>query len=405
MLGAIIGDIVGSRYEARDSNMLSKDFPLFDSNCRFTDDTVMTLATAEACIAGFDDEGQKSEEMKFVSDVYKKWCKKFPDRGYGIRTRMWYNSDDIISSKPSFANGAAMRISPAAWFSGTLKETQAKAKLLSEITHDAEGVKGAQAIASAVFMAIERDGEDYPYEKGRSTEEDIKDYIETTYGYNLSISLSDANKVYRHLEPRRSQAAKSVPAAILAFLHGADFEDVIRTAVSLGGDSDTIAAMAGSIAEAYFGIPENIQKHICDYMSPDLYERVLVFEREKTRFNSGKYLTARNAANKVYAMNRDHSRITDFGPSGWQNYFDYEDSKDKHDERNFWSDVVYWTNYLYRCNSINKRARLNEEFEYFSCLKILPITAGAYPYFDNYPTNEHGLPEGMVYSDKLFELI
>ena len=284
MLGAIIGDIVGSRYEYWRHNMLSKDFPLFDSDCRFTDDTVMTLATAEACITGFDYESNKPEDIKFVSDTYKKWCRAFPNRGYGNRTRAWYNSDDVVSPHLSFANGAAMRISPVAWFSKTLQETQEKAKFLSAITHDDDGVKGAQAIASALFMSIKREGEDYP-KKERSTKEEIKNYIETVYGYNLSISLSDADKVYRHRKPTRSQASKSVPAALLAFLYGTDFEDVIRTAISMGGDSDTIAAMAGGIAEAYYGIPQNIQKQISDYMSADLYDKVLMFEHERTRFN------------------------------------------------------------------------------------------------------------------------
>jgi len=372
MLGAIIGDIVGSRFESWKNNILSKDFSLFSSECIFTDDSVMTLATAEACIAGFDHEGQKFDEIKFVSDTYKKWCREFPDRRYGNRTRLWYNSDAVISPQLSYANGAAMRISPVAWFSGTLKQTQEKAKFLSEITHDNEGVKGAQAIASALYLAIKRDGEDFPHKKERSSKEDIKKYIETLYGYNLSISLSEADKVYRHRKPTRSQASKSVPAAILAFLNGTDYEDVIRTAISLGGDSDTIAAMAGGIAEAYYGIPENIKTQISNYMTTDLLDKVLMFERERFRFNSGKYLQARNAAMNVYGISRDYSLITDFGPSGWQNYFDYNESENDQDKRNFWSDVVFWTNYFYRNNFVKKHAKLNEELDDYSCLKIYP---------------------------------
>jgi len=366
MIGAIIGDIVGSRYESWKNNIFTKDFQLFDGRCRFTDDTVMTLGTAEVCIAGFSfDSDENQEEVKFVSNVYKKWCQKFPHRGFGGWTKAWFYSDDIISSESSFANGAAMRVSPVAWFSVTLEQAEAKAKFVSEITHNSEGVKGAQAIAAATFMAIEREGGYYISSKKRATKDEIKNYIEKIYGYNLSIALFDAKEYYHHLEPRRSQASKSVPAAILAFINGDDFEDVIRTAVSLGGDTDTIAAMAGSIAEAYYGIPEDIQSHIWAYMFPELSERVKLFERERKRFNEGKYLTARNAAMKVCQLSRGTG--DSFGPAAWQDALDVGTEEN---EFNFWSDIVYWSNYLFYLNHLDRYAILNEKFDYFSCLKV-----------------------------------
>ena len=400
MLGAIIGDIVSSRYETRESNILSKDFPLFDSDCTFTDDTVMTLATAEICIVGFDYDDEDGGEAKFVSDVYKKWCKRFPNRSYDNKTREWYNSDDVVSTQPSIANGAAMRIAPAAWFAFSLKEAQQSAKFLSEITHEGEGVTGAQAIASAVYMAFVLDDKD-------NAKEEIKKYIETTYRYNLSIPLADAHEVYGHRASKGSLASKSVPAAILAFLHGSDFEDVIRTAVSLGGDSGTIAAMAGSIAEAYYGIPDNILNRLSDYTCADLFDTIMMFERERKSNNSAKHIEAINASDKVCNMNYKYPRITDFGPSGWQTNFDYEDTQDARDYRNFWSDVVYWTNYLFRCNAINKCAKLNEKLDYYSCLKIYPtISEDDSPPLGENKTDKNGryFSDDEVYTDKLFGL-
>jgi ADP-ribosylglycohydrolase len=373
MLGAIIGDIIGSRYEHWQSNVLSKDFPLFDDSCRFTDDTVMTLGTIEACLAWFKFGGEETaSDRALVSGIYKKWCRKFPNRGFGRRTRAWFNSDAVTSTKPSFANGAAMRISPVAWFSVSLEQTEAKSKVLSEITHDADGTKGAMAIAAATFMAIEREGGDYMSPKSRSSKEEIKGYLEKAYGYNLSIALSEAESVYKHTTPRRSQADKSVPAAILAFLRGKDFEDVIRTAISLGGDSDTIAAMAGGIAEAYYEIPVKIKERVRHYVSPDLYERIQMFERERMRFSQGKYLLARDAAQKVCMLSLSSFPETyTFGPSAWQCRFDCETPEA---ERAFWGDVVYWSNYLFRVNDSDLRphlyAKLLSEFNYFACLMI-----------------------------------
>ena len=231
MLGAITGDIIGSVYEW--NNIKTKDFPLFDVNCQFTDDTVLTVAVAEVILNG----GGYVERLK---EYYR--C--YPDAGYGGNFRLWSES---TSSEPynSWGNGSAMRVSPVGFAGTDLDSVLREAKHSAEVTHNhPEGIKGAQATAAAIFLA--RNG----YEKSA-----IKSYIETTFGYNLGQNLETIRPAYRF----DVSCQGSVPQAILAFLESADFEDAIRNAVSLGGDSDTIACITGGIAEAFYGgVPEPI---------------------------------------------------------------------------------------------------------------------------------------------------
>ena len=270
MLGAIVGDIVGSVYEW--NNIKTKDFPLFRDDCFFTDDTVMTCAVAEAIMNG----GQKDD---FI-DSMKKYGRMYPDAGYGARFDAWIHSNDR-SPYNSFGNGSAMRVSPCAWVmdatTGELpSEGKRLAQLSAEVTHNhPEGIKGAMATADAIFMCryyfggycgdYEQPINDNPIECKRL----IKEHIEQQYGYNLlSQSLDEIRPTYRFNETCQD----TVPQVIVAFLESTDFEDAIRNAISLGGDSDTLAAITGSIAEAAYGIPEWIKDKALSYLDEPLKE-------------------------------------------------------------------------------------------------------------------------------------
>ena len=260
MYGAILGDIIGSPYEFDKGNK-SKDFEMFEGDAGFTDDTVMTIAVAEALTATL------GEDDDFIKDsiVYsmKRWGKKYPNAGYGLRFIDWLASTD---PKPydSYGNGSAMRVSSAGWLYDTLEETLHAAKLTSEVTHNhPEGIKGAQATAAAIFMA--RTG---------SSKEDIKNYIVSEFGYDLSRTCDEIRPAYKHVE----SCQETVPEAITAFLEGESFEDVIRTAVSLGGDCDTLTCIAGSIAEAFYGIPEDLLDECILRVPAEMYEVIQSFD-------------------------------------------------------------------------------------------------------------------------------
>jgi len=233
MLGAIIGDIVGSVYEW--DNIRTKEFPFFSEKCFFTDDTVMTIAVAEALMNG-------GKPDNFI-DSMKKFGKLYPNSGYGGRFGSWLHSDD---RKPynSFGNGSAMRVSPCAWYANSLEEAEELAKRSADVTHNhPEGIKGAQSTAAAIYLA--RTGK---------TKSEIKDYIENKFDYDLSRTLDEIRPVYQFNET----CQQTVPEAIIAFLESRSFEDAIRNAISIGGDSDTVAAITGSIAEAAYRIPDVI---------------------------------------------------------------------------------------------------------------------------------------------------
>lgn len=271
MLGAIIGDIVGSVYEW--NNIKTKEFPLFRDDCFFTDDTVMTCAVADAVMKG----GSRDD---FI-DLMKKYGRMYPDAGYGGRFGGWLFSDD---RKPyhSFGNGSAMRVSPCAWVMdcGFCARTgmwpsngRELAKLSAEVTHDhPEGIKGALATADAIFMCRFYFG-GYHVDGGRPVNDNpaeckrrIKKHIEEEYGYDLSATLDEIRPTYQFKETCQN----TVPQAVTAFLESTDFEDAIRNAISLGGDSDTLAAITGSIAEAAYGIPDWMKEKVWLYLDEPL---------------------------------------------------------------------------------------------------------------------------------------
>ena len=241
MYGAILGDIIGSPYEF-DKGDKTKDFPLIGGSSHFTDDSVMTVAVAEALMNGIGkSDGVIAAEL--VRSM-RKWGLRYPDAGYGRRFRIWLRSPDP-EPYGSFGNGSAMRVASAGWLYDTLEETRRIAAITASVTHNhKEGVKGAEATAGAIFLA--RTGH---------TKDEIREYITKEFNYDLSRTCDEIRPYYHHDE----SCQRTVPEAITAFLEGESFEDVIRTAVSLGGDCDTLACIAGSIAEAYYGVPEKLE--------------------------------------------------------------------------------------------------------------------------------------------------
>lgn len=240
MYGAILGDMIGAPYEF-DRGDKTKEFPMFINESHYTDDTVMTVAVAEALMKTL---GKDDVSVRYaVEKSMRKWGRKYPHAGYGFRFYHWLREREP-EPYGSYGNGSAMRVSSAGWLYDTLEETRHAAVLTAEMTHNhPEGIKGAEATASAIFMA--RTG---------SSKDEIRDYIVREFGYDLSRTCDEIRPDYHHVE----SCQETVPEAITAFLEGTDFEDVIRTAVSLGGDCDTLTCIAGSIAEAFYGIPEDM---------------------------------------------------------------------------------------------------------------------------------------------------
>ncbi len=280
MLGAIIGDIVGSVYEWH--RIKTKNFPLFREDCFFTDDTVMTCAVADAVMKG----GKRDD---FI-DSMKRYGRMYPDAGYGKNFSRWIFSDDREPYN-SFGNGSAMRVSPCAWMmdSGFMARTgmwpsdgSELVKLSAEVTHShPEGVKGAMAAADAIFLCRYyfggycRDFEEPINDDPAECKRRIKRHVEETYGYDLERTLDEIRPTY-HFEV---SCQRSVPQAIIAFLESTDFEDAIRNAVSLGGDSDTLAAITGSIAEAAYGIPDCIKEKAWSYLDEPLQDVLTRWEK------------------------------------------------------------------------------------------------------------------------------
>lgn len=244
MYGTILGDMIGAPYEFDRGNK-TKDFPLFGRESQFTDDSVMTIAVAQA-LMGLEDGADDDTVHKAVSKAMRSWGRKYPDAGYGGRFSDWLFTHWQPKPYGSFGNGSAMRVSSVGWLYDTIEETRRYAKLTAEVTHDhPEGIKGAEATASAIFMA--RTGAD---------KDEIKEYIIREFGYDLSRTCDEIRPGYHHVE----SCQETVPEAITAFLEGNDFEDVIRTAVSLGGDCDTLTCIAGAMAEAFYGVPEDLRE-------------------------------------------------------------------------------------------------------------------------------------------------
>jgi ADP-ribosylglycohydrolase len=256
MLGAISGDVIGSVFEHR--NIKTTEFPLFSAGSRFTDDTVLTVAVGHAILDGLD-----------YAETIKSYAQRYPRAGYGGAFRGWVYSP---TSEPynSWGNGSAMRVSPVGWAFDSVEEVISHAEKTAKVTHNhPEGTKGAQAVALAVYLA--RTGE---------KKETIKQEISTRFGYDLDRTLDEIRPVYSFDVSCRG----SVPEAIIAFLESNGFESAIRNAISIGGDSDTIACIAGGIAEAFYdGVPAYIKEEVQGRLDPTFIEIVdrfsLAFER------------------------------------------------------------------------------------------------------------------------------
>ena len=261
MIGAILGDIIGSRFEF-DRGDKTKDFTLFTWESEYTDDTVMTVAVAEALLKTYGMSLTSLDEKKIKDDLInsmKKWGRKYPFAGYGGRFIGWLMGE---STEPynSFGNGSAMRVSPAGWLYDTLEETRRIARWTAEVTHNhPEGIKGAESVAAVMFLA----------RTGHSKEE-IREYVTREFGYDLSRTCDDIRPLYHHVE----SCQETVPEAMTAFFEGESFVDVIRTAVSLGGDCDTLTDIAGAMAEAFYGVPDELISE-CFMRLPDDMREVL----------------------------------------------------------------------------------------------------------------------------------
>lgn len=253
MYGAIFGDIIGSPYEFDQGNK-TKDFPLFSERSTFTDDTVMTLAVGWVFLDAQPSADESWIRFRLIKEM-QRFGKAFPHAGYGGMFRHWLRENDPQPYN-SWGNGSAMRVSSVAWLYNDLEAVRKMARLSAEVSHNhPEGIKGAEATASAIFLA----------RTGKSKAE-IKAYIEDSFGYDLSRTCDEIRPNYYHKE----SCQETVPEAIIAFLEGESFEDVIRTAVSFGGDCDTLTCIAGSIAEGFYGVPEELKEECRNRLPKEL---------------------------------------------------------------------------------------------------------------------------------------
>ena len=259
MIGAIIGDISGSRFERY--NHRSKEFPLFDKKCRLTDDSIMSLAVAKAIL----ESGDNSEELSQKAIFHMQGLgRAYSNAGFGGSFINWVMSPN---PKPynSYGNGSAMRVSPCGFAARSIDEAKELSALVTKVSHNhPEGMKGAEAIAVAVYLA-----------KTGETKDNIKKYIEDNY-YPLDFTIDGIRDTYKF----DVSCQGSVPVALEAFFESTDFEDAVRNAISVGGDSDTIAAMAGSVAEAYYGIPAGILDSAIDFLDARQMEILYYFEKK-----------------------------------------------------------------------------------------------------------------------------
>lgn len=260
MIGSIIGDIVGSIYEFTPNNIKTKQFEFFNPNGSYTDDSILTFATADWLLHGGE-----------VAHYYSKYGEKYPwpMGGYGGGFKLWLvRSIRHQDYRPynSCGNGSAMRVGPVGWAFDTIEEILAKAKESAECTHNhPEGIKGAQATALAIMMA--RHGCD---------KNEIRSEIEKRFEYDLQFTCEQIRPAYTW----GGTCQDSVPQAIVAFLDGEDYEDSIRNAISIGGDSDTIGCITGSIAEAYFGVPADLRNSAMNYLPEEFQSIISEFENK-----------------------------------------------------------------------------------------------------------------------------
>ncbi|MBU5637615.1 ADP-ribosylglycohydrolase family protein [Geomonas sp. Red69] len=258
MLGALAGDIVGSIYEW--NNIKTTSFPLFQDHCRFTDDTVLTVALADAIMGG-----------EPYAQVMRRYYRSYPDAGYGKNFALWAASEDAAPYQ-SWGNGSAMRIAPAAWAFDSLDDVLQKAEEYTLPTHGhPEGVRGAQAAAAAIYLG-----------RSGAGKEEIRSFVSGRFGYDLSRSCDEIRPGYRF----DVSCQGTVPQALAAFFDSEDFESALRLAVSLGGDSDTLACIAGGVAQAFYGgVPFPIAQRALRFLDEPLRRVTLEFE---ARFVAGR---------------------------------------------------------------------------------------------------------------------
>ena len=256
MIGAILGDIVGEPYEF-DRGDKTKDFgPLFHDWSHFTDDTVLTVAVADALLKSGLNADVQTIKNTVVSSM-RTWGHKYPGIGYGNKFNQWLQNK-YPEPYNSYGNGSAMRVSSVGWLYDNIQRVREVARATAIVTHNhPEGIKGAEATAAAIFLA-----------RQKTDKQDIKQYVVKNFKYDLSRTLNEIRPTYKHVE----SCQETVPEAITAFLEGNDFEDVVRNAVSLGGDCDTLTCIASSIAEAYYGVPEEYKTTVLKILPEDMIQ-------------------------------------------------------------------------------------------------------------------------------------
>ena len=258
MFGAILGDIIGSRFEFS-NHEINKDFELFTKHSVFTDDTVMTIAIADGLMSAGRKADEKTIKEKIIKSM-KKYGQLYPDAGYGSRFYYWLKEEE---PKPygSYGNGSAMRVSSVAWLYDSVDRVMEVAKWTAEVSHNhPEGIKGAVCTAVVTFLA----------RIGKSKNE-IRNFVLNNFDYDISETLAELRKRAEHVE----SCMDSLPKALVSFFEGNSYEDVIRNAISLGGDTDTLAAIAGAMAEAYYGISEELKDEVFKRLKDDELTKVL----------------------------------------------------------------------------------------------------------------------------------
>ena len=259
MIGAIIGDIVGSRFEFDENNIKTKDFEFFHVDCEWTDDSLMTVAVA-AALMKWNDEG--GDLRQIATKAMRDFAQAIPCGGYGGRFVDWLFGDDPQPYN-SWGNGSAMRVGACGWVGNSLDEVKSLSLQVTNITHNhPEGIKGAEATAVSIWLA--RQGWKIP---------EIRAHVVENY-YPMDFTLDEMRPAY-HMD---ESCQGSVPQALEAFFESTSFEDAIRNAVSIGGDSDTIAAIAGSVAEAYWGVPKELAAKAESYLEPEMVEVLKKFQ-------------------------------------------------------------------------------------------------------------------------------
>lgn len=350
MLGAIFGDIVGSIYEF--NNIKTTQFELFDKRSTFTDDSILSIAVADWLL-----EGNLNKDRLIAT--LKHYVKEFPNPtgGYGSRFQQWVFSNE---NEPynSWGNGSAMRVAAVGWAFNTLEETENVAKLTAEITHNhMEGIKGAQATAAAIFMA-----------RTCSTKQEIKEYIENKFGYNLSRTCDEIRPTYYFNE----SCAGTVPEAIIAFLDSFDFETAIRLAVSLGKDTDTLACITGGIAEAFYGMRFSLPKTTNSvYKSINFVDETMRLLPENLKKIVSDFYQTIGSKNKVFWGKNESATI--WGEEQWIETKLDDKKLDEESYRSFLKSYppdwdmrfgVYYENgwhYVYRSNYLLKKFKFQKQ--------------------------------------------